>query len=331
MRFITLFFSVLLPAAAVAAAQPDDVCDASSGPTCATMNRAFRHPVVVVSHGPGPLWLLKDGFYGQSSTCEAANNVRTIFNRLYPQASGDASASVRPLPKRILFVSAHWESRRYGFEISKSANPEMIYDYGGFPPESYEVVYGAKGDPQFAARIKDVLAQNQITSTLVERGYDHGVFVPMFLIRPEADIPIVSVSINDRMSTKDHFELGKALAPLRDEDTLIICSGQATHNLRAGFDPSAPIADWASNFQEWLDSTFAGSSNFSYKDRQTAIESWEKVPSARKAHPTPDHFTPFVVAMGAGMEPERPAATKLFGGWGVGQLSFATYAWGLEQ
>ncbi|GAB9468280.1 Udp-n-acetylglucosamine--peptide n-acetylglucosaminyltransferase sec [Globisporangium polare] len=325
MRFLLLALLSLVLIIAAAATQEDAVCDANLD-TMSCSQAPFRHPVVVVSHGPGPLWLLDDGFHGMNKHCEAARNVASVFRKIY-----GSSPSKQPLPKRILFVSAHWESRRYGFEISKSPAPEMIYDYGGFPDESYEVVYPAKGDPSFAAKIKDVLASNEITATLVERGYDHGVFVPMSLIRPEADIPVVTVSINDRLSASDHFALGKALAPLRDEDTLIICSGQATHNLRAGFNPGEPVARWAQEFESWLDATFATESTMSYEERKAAVEKWPSAPSAKKAHPTPDHFTPFVVAMGAGMEPEQPAATKLFGGWGVGQLSFASYAWGVAK
>lgn len=281
----------------------------------------YRHPVVAVSHGPGPLWLLSKGFDGMNSKCDAAKNVRSIFKNIY-------TAKNAPLPKRILFVSAHWESEtNRAFEISDSSEPGMIYDYYGFPRESYDIVYGAKGDPEFAKRVSSLLGKAQIKTKLVDRGYDHGVFVPMSLIRPKADIPILTMSINDRMDAKAHFELGRALAPLRDEDTLIICSGQATHNLRFIGDSSDKISDWASAFQDWIDSVFSDSP-LSFADRRSQLETWHNTaPWARKAHPSPDHFSPFVVAAGAGMTEELPAGKKLFGGWGSGQLSFATYAW----
>ncbi|RLN90674.1 hypothetical protein BBJ28_00015400 [Nothophytophthora sp. Chile5] len=284
----------------------------------------FRQPVVAVSHGAGPLWLLDEGSAGLDKHCDSARNVASIFKKLY--------ASDAELPKRILFISAHWEARSVGLEISKSASPEMFYDYSGFPAESYELVYGAKGDPELATRVKDLLSKSGITSKLVDRPFDHGVFVPMFLMRPEADIPIVTMSINDRMlDARAHFELGKALAPLRDEDTLIITSGQATHNMYADwFPPNHPIEPWALEFQDWLDKTLSSASTQSYEERKEASIAWKKAPHASVAHRTPDHFTTFVVAAGAGMEEGRPAAKKLNGGWGLGHMSFASYAWGID-
>jgi 4,5-DOPA dioxygenase extradiol len=286
------------------------------------MNK-FRQPVVAVSHGAGPLWLLDEGYIGLDKHSQSAKNVADIFNKIY---TSDAQ-----LPKRILFVSAHWEARSTGLEISKSAAPDMFYDYSGFPAESYELVYGAKGDPAFAARVKDLLSQSGIASKLVDRPFDHGTFVPMFLMRPQADIPIVTMSINDRMlDAKDHFELGMALAPLRDEDTLIITSGQATHNMYADWFPEDhPIEPWALEFQNWLDKTLATASTQTYKERMDSVAAWKTAPHASVCHHTPDHFTTFVIAAGAGMEENRPAATKLNGGWGLGHMSFASYAWGV--
>ncbi|KAE9004605.1 hypothetical protein PR003_g17399 [Phytophthora rubi] len=171
----------------------------------------FRHPVVAVSHGPGPLWLLSSGFAGMSNSSLPARTLTTTFEKLYPKGEH--------LPKRILFISAHWESDSSGFEISNAARPEMIYDYYGFPHEAYDVVYPAKGDPAFAQKVKEQLEKRNIQTKLVDRGFDHGVFVPMLLIRPEADIPIVTMSINSRLSNQAHFDLGKAVAPFRDEDS----------------------------------------------------------------------------------------------------------------
>lgn len=292
---------------------------ALSSSTVAAMS-LFRHPVVAVSHGPGPLWLMKKGLFGRDS--DAAENVASIWQRIYSPGT--------PLPKRILFISAHWESEdRSAFEISVASDPDMIYDYYGFPRETYSIKYPAKGDPDFARELKEQLAFREYKPNLVERGYDHGVFVPMMLIRPEADIPIVTLSINDKFDAKTHFELGKAIAPFRDQDTLIICSGQATHNMRAGLEFHEPVAPWASTFQNWIDDTFTGRSSLSYSERANEMHNWRKVPTARTAHPSPDHFTPFIVAAGAGMEESAPGAKKLFGGWG-GQFSFASYAFGVD-
>lgn len=276
-----------------------------------------RHPVVMVSHGPGPYWLL-DGELGKDS--EAAHNVRSIFRRLYPTDDN--------LPKRILFITAHWEATgASAFEISISSAPELIYDYYGFPEESYNLDFPAKGDPAFAKDVAEQLSNKGIETKLVERGYDHGVFVPMLLIRPQGDIPIVSMSINDRLDAKTHFAVGQAIAPFRDQDTLIICSGQATHG---GFRPLGRVEPWADAFQNWMDDVFTSRSSLSFADRQAQLENWYDAPSARRAHPSPDHFTPFVMAAGAGMTDSTPGGTKLFGGWG-GQLSFASYAYGVHE
>lgn len=282
----------------------------------------FRHPVLAVSHGPGPLWLLKHG--EQSRTSEPAKNVAGIWKKLYPKSSGAA-----PKPKRILLISAHWESYRHEqHEISRASAPDMIYDYGGFPPESYEFVYGAKGDAEFAEELQTLLSLRKIKSTLVERGFDHGTFVPLMLIRPQADIPVVTLSINGKLSTPAHFALGRALAPLREQDTLIICSGQATHGRRGH--PGVPFEPNAFAFQEWLDGALtAETSTLSQAQREAELLKWTNAPGAEGAHPRAEHFIPFVVAAAAGMDTDTPAATKLYGGWGGNHLSYASYAWGV--
>ncbi|OWZ23435.1 hypothetical protein PHMEG_0001682 [Phytophthora megakarya] len=285
---------------------------------------SFRHPVVAVSHGPGPLWLLSSGpeeFLRDARP--AAELLSTLFEKLYPKDEN--------LPKRILFVSAHFESDSSGFEISNSANPDMIYDYYGFPDEAYQVQYPAKGDPAFAQRVKEQLEKNKIKAKLVNRGYDHGVFVPMKLIRPQADIPVVTMSINSYLRNQNHFDLGKALSSFRDEDTLILCSGQSTHNLRGIHSRTPALIEGTRAFQYWLDSTLASDSNLSVEERTKQITNWRDAPGAKFAHPSPDHFMTFVVAAGAGMEEKEPGAKAFFGGWAMGHMSFANYAWGLQK
>ncbi|KAG7396172.1 hypothetical protein PHYBOEH_002669 [Phytophthora boehmeriae] len=284
---------------------------------------AFRHPVVAVSHGPGPLWLLPNGYADMNKKCFPAQTLGTIFDKLYPKGT--------ELPKRILFVSAHWESKSSGFEISDAAKPDMVYDYYGFSPEAYDVVYPAKGDPAFARKVQEQLENNDIKAKLVNRGFDHGVFVPMFLIRPQADIPIVTMSINSRLSDSAHLDLGKALAPFRDESTLILTSGQSTHNLNGVTNPDHPLVDWAAAFQGWLDNTVTSQSTLTMAQRENQLKNWQAAPAAKLAHPTRDHFLPFVVAGGAGMDESNPGAASVFGGWGAGHLSFANYAWGIQQ
>ncbi|KAG1708351.1 hypothetical protein DVH05_025029 [Phytophthora capsici] len=284
---------------------------------------SFRHPVVGLSHGPGPLWLLSSGFDDMMRDSRpAAELLQSLFGKLYPKDDN--------LPKRILFVSAHFDSDSSGFEISNSANPDMIYDYYGFPDEAYDVKYPAKGDPEFAQKVKERLEKNSIKTKLVNRGFDHGVFVPMLLIRPQADIPIVTMSINYYLSNEEHFNLGKVLASFRDEDTLIMCSGQSTHNLRGIHSRSPSLIEGARAFQHWLDNTLAAESKLSVEERTKQITNWRDAPGAKFAHPSPDHFLTFVVAAGAGMEEKEAGAKTFFGGWALGHMSFANYAWGMQ-
>ncbi|KAK1947482.1 4,5-DOPA dioxygenase extradiol [Phytophthora citrophthora] len=170
---------------------------------------AFRHPVVAVSHGPGGLWLLSSEILSMSKSCQSAKTLQSLFEKLYPDG--------KHLPKRILVVSAHFEAFSGGFEISKAAKPDMIFDYYNLPAEAYAVNCPAEGDPEFAWKLEASLARNNIKAKLVDRGFDHGVFVPMLLIRPRFDIPIVSMSINSQLDSKAHFELGRVLAAFRDE------------------------------------------------------------------------------------------------------------------
>lgn len=286
------------------------------------MEGSAVHPVVVVSHGPGPLWLLKSGAENRQSL--PARNMASVLKRLYPRGAA--------LPKRILLVSAHWETYRVGFEISRSPSPGMLYDYEGFPAEASELVYPAKGDADFAEEVAAALARSKIRVTPVLRAFDHAAFVPMALMRRQADIPVVTMSINWKLNTKAHLDLGRALAQFRDRDTLIVCSGQATHGMANTSELSADgISTDAEQFQGWLDEVLTNASELTFQQRQERLLAWEtKAPFAAQAHPRPEHFMPFLVAAGAGMDKHKPEATKLFGGWGGSCLSYASYAWGLE-
>ncbi|KAL3674813.1 hypothetical protein V7S43_000740 [Phytophthora oleae] len=264
---------------------------------------AFRHPVVAVSHGPGALWLLSSEIFGMSKKCRSAKALQSLFEKLCPDGKN--------LPKRILVVSAHFEAVSEGFEISKAAKPDIIFDYYGLPAEAYDLLLGTTSRP-----------------SCVDHGFDHGVFVPMLLIRPQCDIPIVSMSINSQLDSKAHFDLRRALAAFRDDGTLIICSGQSTHNVRGVHYPSRQALKGAEVFQDWLDNTLASGSELNMDERAHKIQHWETAPAARLAHPTANHFLPFVVAAGAGMEEDNPGAERVFGGWGMSVLSFANYVWG---
>ena len=204
-------------------------------------------------------------------------------------------------PKAILVVSAHHESRGASVSVTSSAKPETIYDFSGFPEELYQITYGAPGDPKLASQIIACLTEAGLSAVAdASRGFDHGAWVPLHLMYPDADIPVVQVSINMQKSPQWHYGLGLALAPLRREGVLIIGSGSATHNLREFFkgdyqlDSESP--EWVTSFADWLaDRLGAG-------DVSAVLDAVASAPDGYKNHPTMDHILPLFVAMGAGGE-----------------------------
>ena len=198
-----------------------------------------------------------------------------------------------PRPKAVLIMSAHFETLEPTFEAG--ARPGMIYDFGGFEPELYRMDYPAPGEPDLAdkaSRLAEMAGFAAETSN--GRGYDHGSWIPLMLLYPQADIPVATLSVQPRKDGAHHFALGRALASLREEGVLIIGSGGATHNLRAFFGGGAEKTPaWAETFNEWIFArAIAGD--------EAAIAHWERGPEALQNHPTPEHFQPFPFAFGAG-------------------------------
>lgn len=189
-------------------------------------------------------------------------------------------------PKAVVVVSAHWES--LALKVSNVAWPETIHDFGGFPQALFECQYPAPGEPELAERLATLLGAQS-----VERGLDHGAWVPLSLMFPKADIPVVSVSLPIRWSNAELTELGSKLAALRDEGILVIGSGSLTHNLYETMPMGSTMPGWVGEFADWVDSKLAGN------DR-AALLAWQDAPQARRNHPTPEHFQPLLVAMGAG-------------------------------
>ena len=181
--------------------------------------------------------------------------------------------------------------------LSADAQPAMIYDFGGFDPALRQLVYGAPGAPDLAAQIADMLSKNGIAAQLqTNRGYDHGTWVPLKLMYPEADIPVVQISVQTQLSAAHHIAMGRALAPLRDEGVLIMGSGSLTHNLyelrRAGSDLLPP--EWVSGFADWTHEVVA-------QGRESDLADWASAaPFARENHPSAEHFLPLPLAFGAG-------------------------------
>ncbi|RUR29087.1 DODA-type extradiol aromatic ring-opening family dioxygenase [Vreelandella nanhaiensis] len=191
-------------------------------------------------------------------------------------------------PKAIVVVSAHWETPSP--EVSISAWPDTIHDFGGFPRELFECQYPAPGEPALAQRVAALL-----DAKCVERGFDHGAWVPLSLMFPGADIPVVSVSLPVRWSNGELAGLGKYLAVLRDEGILVIGSGSLTHNLYEIMPQNNQAPGWVDTFASWVNTRLADN------DRE-ALLNWQEAPHARDNHPTPEHFQPLLVAMGAGGE-----------------------------
>ena len=221
-----------------------------------------------------------------------------------------------PRPQAIVIMSAHFEAKEPTFEAG--ARPGMIYDFGGFEPELYQTVYPAPGAPALAERAAELARKAGLDPSISKgRGYDHGTWVPLLLLYPQADIPVVTLSVQPRSDGGSHVALGRALAPLRDEGVLLIGSGGATHNLRAFFGPGRDKTPaWVETFNEWIfQRAEAGD--------EEAIAHWESGPMALQNHPTPEHFQPFPFAFGAG----GPGAkgTRLNHDY-VGPISLDAYA-----
>jgi 4,5-DOPA dioxygenase extradiol len=198
-------------------------------------------------------------------------------------------------PEAILVVSAHWESGQA--EVSGVGQPETIHDFFGFPQELYRMTYAAPGAPDLAQRVSKLLGGKGIaTHVHPTRGLDHGAWVPLLLMYPDADIPVTQLTVQPELDTRHHFKLGEALRPLREEGVLILGSGGATHNLYefCRHRRDAPPPAWVIGFQEWLASTIEGGKSDDF------LHYRERGPEAARNHPSEEHFLPIFVVAGAG-------------------------------
>lgn len=262
-------------------------------------------PAYFLSHGGGP-WPYMEGEF------------RHHFDRL-EKSLVDMRRELAEQPRAALVISGHWETR--GVKISSGAHPGMIYDYQGFPEETYHIAYRAPGDPALAERIRAMLDDAGITAQLDPlRGFDHGTFSLMKPLYPEENLPIVELSLDAGMDPEFHVRIGRALAPLRKEGVLIIGSGLSFHNLRAMNTPEGFSA--SRKFDAWLCHVLL---DLSPPQRTQALIDWEKAPAARDTHPREDHLLPLMVSLGAA-EHERAALiyhqTDFFGGLTVSSFRF---------
>ncbi len=250
-------------------------------------------PVVFVPHGGGPMPLLGD----------ANHRELTAFMR--------ALASQLPRPDAILVISAHWEEEVAG--ISNSSAPGMLFDYYGFPPESYEFDYPAPGNPKLAKQIQQLLMAQQIDARLDnQRAYDHGTFVPLMLAYPAADVPVVQLSLLASLDPAAHIAMGKALAPLREQGVLILGSGMSFHNMRAFFSNDPGVRGKSEIFDSWLSDTLTRP-DLSQTEREQRLVAWASTPQARFCHPREEHLLPLHVCFGAACA-EGKAARQSFSG-----------------
>jgi aromatic ring-opening dioxygenase catalytic subunit (LigB family) len=203
------------------------------------------------------------------------------------------AATLPAPPKALLVVSGHWEEP--AFTVGSAAAPNLIFDYSGFPEHTYQLTWPAPGAPELAARVAALLKQAGLPSALdANRGYDHGVFVPLKVAFPEARIPVVTLSLAASLDPALHLAAGRALAPLRDQGVLIVASGMSFHNLRGYLKPET--RDRAQAFDAWLTSAVESPA----PERDALLAGWHQAPFAAYAHPRQEHLVPLFVAAGAG-------------------------------
>jgi 4,5-DOPA dioxygenase extradiol len=224
-------------------------------------------------------------------------------------------------PRAIVIASAHFNANRPA--VVTDAHPGMIYDFGNFDRKLFEMVYSAPGEPAVAARALELLAAAGLGPARVgERGYDHGTWVPLMLLYPDADVPVVQISVQPQLGAGHHLAVGRALAPLADEGVLVIGSGSLTHNLQeffaGGLAPDAPAPNWVAAFEDWVyDKTTAGAVD-------DLVHYRERAPFARENHPSEEHFLPLHVAVGAGGKSGK--GTRIHASHRNGVLSMDAYA-----
>lgn len=239
-----------------------------------------QHKVVYLSHGAGPMPVL-----GDPGHTEMVANLKHL-------------AASLPRPAAIVLVSAHWEAAAP--TITSGPRPPLLYDYYGFPQAAYELEYPAPGHPELERQLADALSNGGFSCTAdAERGFDHGMFVPLLLMYPQADIPCVQLSLLQGLDPDAHIRLGRCLAGLDVSDLLIIGSGFSFHNMRAFFSPDTDeTRAWNQAFDNWLSETCA-STELDEAERSKRLVDWAAAPHARYCHPREEHLMPLHVCYGA--------------------------------
>ena len=240
----------------------------------------YQQPVWFIPHGAGPCFFMD--WQPADTWLQMADFLAGVIPSL-PQR-----------PRAIVVISAHWQSER--FAVTGAAQPELIYDYYGFPESTYSLTYPAAGAPDLAAEIVALLQQQQLPTELeMKRGWDHGVFIPLKVMLPDASIPVVQVALRQDNDAAAHLALGRALAPLRAQGVMLVASGMSFHNMRGYGDARYTAPSVA--FDEWLTETLV----LPEAQRTQALVQWQQAPYAQDCHPPgkEEHFVPLLVAAGA--------------------------------
>jgi aromatic ring-opening dioxygenase catalytic subunit (LigB family) len=243
---------------------------------------ATQMPTLFIPHGGGPCFFMPN-----------PPDHPVLWDKMGAYLRGIA-ATLPQKPKAIVVISGHWEER--AVTVNASPAPSMMFDYSGFPPHTYQLQYPAPGSPALAADIRTLLAKAGIDSgTMPERGFDHGVFVPFLLMFPEADIPVVQISLLRSLDAAAHIAVGRALAPLREHGVLIVGSGMSYHNMQNFRANSHSLDPASAQFDAWLTEAVAQAP----ETRNQQLAQWDQAPGARGAHPREEHLLPMMVAAGA--------------------------------
>jgi aromatic ring-opening dioxygenase catalytic subunit (LigB family) len=259
-------------------------------------------PSLFIPHGGGPSFFMPD----PSGTWTRMGEYLRALPRALPEP-----------PRAILVISGHWEESAFAF-TGASAHPGLIYDYYGFPPETYRLTWPAPGAPWLAERGAELLRAAGLPAAIdPARGFDHGVFVPLKVAFPEAEVPVVQMSLHASLDPALHLAAGAALAPLRDEGVLVLGSGMSFHNLRAMGDPR--VAEPSREFDRWLTEAAAADP----RERAERLAKWAQAPFARLCHPREEHLLPLMVAAGASREAGTQDYSEMVLGGAVSAFRFA--------
>jgi 4,5-DOPA dioxygenase extradiol len=242
----------------------------------------MRQPAIYIPHGGGPCFFMDP---------PADDPTRWVAMEAYLRS---VPSLLPARPDFLLVVSAHWEMRQP--TVLAAAKPSLLFDYYNFPPHTYRLTYPAPGAPELAARVRGLLGAAGIeTDEDRQRGYDHGIFIPLKVMFPDADIPILQLSMQAGLDPARHIEMGRALAGLRDENVLIIGSGLSFHNLSSLGDPNTKRP--SELFDAWLTQVLCEAP---VAERENHLAQWAQAPGARACHPREEHLLPLMVAAGAG-------------------------------